>query len=82
MTDARAEGTVHGLAPVLAFRHPTKAGEKFFWTVTFECTPREVLSVQISNAGDCAEDKRRIADCLRNLADDIEWELANGPQAI
>jgi hypothetical protein len=60
--------------------HLDRARPRTFWSVVFECTREEVLSVKINDVGDSEEDKRRVVECLRNLADDIEWSLGCGPQ--
>jgi hypothetical protein len=56
-----------------------RARPRTFWSIVFECTRDEVLSVKINDVGDSPKDKQRVIDCLRNLADDIEWSLGNGP---
>jgi hypothetical protein len=79
MTDAPARSDE---CEVLTFTRRIRPGtvDKYYWSVTFECTREEVLSVQVTGVGDGVEDKRRIVDVLRNLADDIDYELEHGAQ--
>jgi hypothetical protein len=63
------------LASVFEFKKKEKPVEKFYWSIVFECSREEVLSVKINDVEDAREDRLRVVECLRHLADDIEADL-------
>lgn len=72
--------TIPSRARVLAFKRSAPADKRYFWSVVFECVEDAVLSVKINGVGGSDEDKQRVVECLRNLADDIEFTIKNGSQ--